>query len=186
MALTVLSEVGEDNPESVIATTIICYALSTILTGVVFFLLGKFKLGSLVGFFPRHILMGCIGGVGFFLVVTGVEVSARLQGNLEYNFATLKLLFQPETILLWLIPLALALILLKLVPELCTWPQKDAIFFLLIIAAFYGFVVGTAKQKLENLRHDGWVFESPKVGVPFYHFYTLYGEPSFPHINNRG
>jgi MFS superfamily sulfate permease-like transporter len=29
------------------------------------------RLGSLVGFFPRHILVGCIGGVGVFLIITG-------------------------------------------------------------------------------------------------------------------
>lgn len=27
---------------------------------------------------PRHILIGCIGGVGWFLLATGFEVSARL------------------------------------------------------------------------------------------------------------
>jgi SulP family sulfate permease len=34
-------------------------------------LLGALRLGSLIGFFPRHILVGCIGGVGLFLMITG-------------------------------------------------------------------------------------------------------------------
>jgi SulP family sulfate permease len=34
------------------------FAFSSILTGIVFFVLGAFKLGSLVGYFPRHILVG--------------------------------------------------------------------------------------------------------------------------------
>ena len=45
---------------------IVCWPL-----GITFFLLGAFKLGGLVGFFPRHILVGCIGGVGVFLIITG-------------------------------------------------------------------------------------------------------------------
>lgn len=58
-------------------------------TGLTFFLLGALRLGALIGFFPRHILVGCvcqivpaslahrrnnscIGGVGVFLVITGL------------------------------------------------------------------------------------------------------------------
>ena len=28
---------------------------------------------------------------------------------------------------------------------------------------------------MAKLRSKGWVFEAPKSGVPFYHFYTLFG-----------
>jgi SulP family sulfate permease len=73
MAFTIMAEVGEDDPNAVIATTILAYSLSSILTGAVFYIVGKCKLGSLIGFFPRHILIGCIGGVGWFLVATGLE-----------------------------------------------------------------------------------------------------------------
>jgi sulfate permease, SulP family len=39
--------------------------------GLTFSLLGALRLGALLGFFPRHILVGCIGGVGAFLIETG-------------------------------------------------------------------------------------------------------------------
>jgi SulP family sulfate permease len=52
------------------------------MTGVAFYVLGALKLGSLIGFFPRHILVGTIGGVGWFLVATGIEVSGRLAGGM--------------------------------------------------------------------------------------------------------
>lgn len=42
------------------------------LTGFTFFLLGYLRLGIVIGFFPRHILVGCIGGVGVFLIQTGL------------------------------------------------------------------------------------------------------------------
>ncbi|KAF7587696.1 hypothetical protein BBP40_006855 [Aspergillus hancockii] len=114
MAFTILARVGQDNPRSVIATTILAFSASSVLTGLVFFLMGTCKLGSLIGFFPRHILIGCIGGVGFFLLQTGVEVSARLPGSLEYTAPTLQKLFSADTILLWLVPLLLAISLLVL------------------------------------------------------------------------
>ena len=65
MAATITSSIGEDQPDAVIATTITSYALSSMLTGVIFYLLGHFRLGYIVGFIPRHILIGCIGGVGW-------------------------------------------------------------------------------------------------------------------------
>jgi len=38
----------------------VAFAFSSILTGLVFFTLGAFKLGSLIGYFPRHILVGYV------------------------------------------------------------------------------------------------------------------------------
>jgi SulP family sulfate permease len=175
MAFTILMEVGEENPEAVLATTILSYSLSAILTGIVFFAMGACGLGSLIGFFPRHILIGCIGGVGWFLVATGLEVSARLDGNLEYNFATIEKLLQLDTIFLWITPLALA-ILLMIAQRWAKHPLFVPCYFLVIPAVFYLFVAAIPHLQLDELRELGWVFNKPAAGVPFYHFYTLYGK----------
>ncbi len=111
MAATITDLVGQENPDAVIATTITSYALSSMLTGAVFYLMGKFRFGYIVGFIPRHILIGCIGGVGWFLVATGFEVTARMDGSLEYNLETLQKLVSADTIPLWIIPLVLAVFL---------------------------------------------------------------------------
>ena len=173
MAFTILARVGKENPDAVIATTIMSYALSSVLTGLVFFVMGKCKLGSLIGFFPRHILIGCIGGVGWFLVATGLEVSARLDGNLNYNLATLKQLIRSDTLPLWIIPLVLA-ILLFIVKRWVKHALTDATYFLSIIAIFYFFIFAIPELTIEDLRLKGWIFEAPTAGEPFYHFYTLY------------
>lgn len=173
MAFTILARIGKENPDAVIATTIMSYALSSILTGLVFFVMGKCKLGSLIGFFPRHILIGCIGGVGWFLVATGLEVSARLDGNLNYNLATLKQLIRSDTLPLWIIPLVLA-ILLFTVKRWVKHALTDATYFLSIIAIFYFFIFAIPELTIDDLRTKGWIFEAPDAGEPFYHFYTLY------------
>lgn len=167
--------IGPDRPKSIVATTITSYALSSILTGAVFFLLGAAKLGSLIGFFPRHILVGCIGGVGWFLVATGIEVSAQLPGNLNYDLETLAELFEPKTVALWTIPLALAVLLIFL-QRFFKSPLFMPLYFMSIPALFYIIVVGFSGVDLSTLRQEGWVFEAPRAGVPFWHFYTLYGE----------
>ncbi|KAL8730597.1 MAG: hypothetical protein Q9181_004596 [Wetmoreana brouardii] len=174
IAFMILAKIGDANPKAVLATTILSYSISSVVTGAVFFIMGKCKLGRLIGFFPRHILIGCIGGVGWFLVATGLEVSARLDGNLEYNLLTLRKLFQADTVALWTIPLVLA-ICLFFIKHCVKHPLTDATYFLSIIGIFYFFVGAIDKLELPDLRSRGWVFEAPDAGVPFYHFYTLYG-----------
>ena len=77
MANSIAIQLGQDYPREVIATTLAAFALSSVLTGLSFFLLGALKLGVVVGFFPRHILVGCIGGIGIFLIQTGFVASRR-------------------------------------------------------------------------------------------------------------
>lgn len=174
MAFMILNRVGEDNPKSVLATTILSFSMSSVLTGIVFFLMGACKLGSLIGFFPRHILIGCIGGVGWFLVATGVEVSGRLPGSLEYNLETLHKLFQFDTIFLWTIPLLLAVFLLVLKRFIKSNFLVGG-YFIAVAGLFY-VVISIAKIPLSTLRENGWVFDAPSSNNPWYHFYTLYGE----------
>lgn len=175
MAFTILAKVGagEDKKAAVIATTITAYAMSSILTGAVFYIMGLCRLGSLIGFFPRHILIGCIGGVGWFLVATGLEVSARLDGNLNYNLPTLQKLFRSDTVALWIIPLVLAVVLQN-AKRWVKHPLTDAAFFLSIIAVFYFYVAAIEELTIPELRNKGWIFAAPDAGRPFYSFYELY------------
>jgi SulP family sulfate permease len=175
MAFTIMAKVGEENPQAVIATTITSYAISSVLTGVVFFLMGTFNFGYIVGFIPRHILIGCIGGVGWFLVATGFEVTARLEGNLNYDGETLRKMFESDTIALWVIPFFLAVFLY--------WSQYKIpskyylpMYILAIPAVFYFFVFSLDELEPQNLREAGWIFDGPEAGEPWWYFYTLYGK----------
>ncbi|PWY80648.1 sulfate transporter family protein [Aspergillus heteromorphus CBS 117.55] len=172
MAFTILNRVGQDNPKAVLATTILSFSVSSILTGLVFFLMGTCKLGALIGFFPRHILIGCIGGVGFFLLLTGVEVSARLPGTLEFTLETLEKLVQLDTVFLWTIPLLLAIGLLVLKRFLHSNFLVGG-YFIAVALIFY-IVKFSAGIPMDTLRSKGWVFDAPSSSNPWYHFYTLY------------
>lgn len=173
MAAKIVDIVGQDKPDEVIATTIVAYASSSLMTGVVFYLMGKFKFGYMVGFIPRHILIGCIGGVGWFLVATGFEVSARLDGNLEYNLDTLQQLMQPDKLLLWIFPLVLSTVLFYGQFKIAS-KYFLPLFILAIPLVFYIFVLSIDVLDTDNLRDDGWIFEGPPPGEPWWYFYTLY------------
>lgn len=174
MAFTILQRVGEDNPKSVLATIVLAFSVSSVLTGLVFFLMGTCRLGSLIGFFPRHILIGCIGGVGFFLLQTGIEVSARLSGTLEYNLPTLEKLFHLDTLFLWMIPLLLAIGLL-LLQRFVRSNFLVGGYFISVAVVFY-IVKFSSQVSMDILRNQGWVFDAPSSSNPWYHFYTLYGK----------
>ncbi|KAF5022936.1 hypothetical protein F66182_5002 [Fusarium sp. NRRL 66182] len=173
MAAKITEVVGEENPDAVIATTIVSFSLSAMITGLVFYLMGRFKVGYMVGFIPRHILIGCIGGVGWFLIATGFEVSARLDGSLQYNLDTLKQLSDPATVPLWVVPLVLAIILFYGQAKI-TSKFFLPLFILAIPLVFYFFVLALDGLDIDRLRDHGWIFEGPPSGEPWWYFYTLY------------
>ncbi|KAH6997880.1 sulfate transporter family-domain-containing protein [Ilyonectria sp. MPI-CAGE-AT-0026] len=173
MAARITDVVGEDNPDAVIATTIVSYAISSMITGLVFYLMGRFKFGYMVGFIPRHILIGCIGGVGWFLVATGFEVSARLDGSLEYDLETLRKLTEAATVPLWVTPLVLAIILFYGQSKV-TSKFFLPLYILAIPVVFYFFVTTLDALDVDVLRDHGWIFQGPPSGEPWWYFYTLY------------
>jgi sulfate permease, SulP family len=175
MAATITGVVGEDQPDAVIATTIVSYALSSMLTGAVFYLMGRFRFGYIVGFIPRHILIGCIGGVGWFLVATGFEVSARIDGSLNYDLATLHKLIEADTIPLWACPLGLAIILFYSQTKIDN-KYFLSLYILAIPLIFYFFVLALDQLDPDTLREEGWIFEGPPADEPWWYFYTLYRE----------
>ncbi|KAJ8516740.1 hypothetical protein ONZ45_g5982 [Pleurotus djamor] len=148
LATSIAEQIGEDHPKEVIATTLVAYALSSVLTGLAFFLLGALRLGVIIGFFPRHILVGCIGGVGAFLILTGLTVSTRLPDD---DFA-----FDLETL---------------------RW-RGDMVFpaYFLIIPTLFYTVVLAARFDLDTLRHSGWLFDvgtgSGASNLKWYSFYS--------------
>ncbi|KAG7194900.1 uncharacterized protein KQ657_004008 [Scheffersomyces spartinae] len=174
MALSIAADFNYQNKEGILATTIVAYALSSIVTGLTFFLLGKLKLGVLVGFFPRHILVGCIGGVGYFLIATGVEVSSRLEGGLQYNLPTLQYLFQNAIIISeWTIPLILTIILVVLQHRISN-SLLVPLYFIAVFVLAHLIIIIVPSWSLESARDLGFVFPAVESGLPWYAFYELY------------
>ncbi|EDO15931.1 hypothetical protein Kpol_480p18 [Vanderwaltozyma polyspora DSM 70294] len=165
---------NQDN--EVITTTIFCYVISSVVTGLVFFMLGKLKMGKIVGFFPRHILIGCIGGVGYFLIITGIEVSTRI-GKFEYNWEfLLSLLTNLDTLGKWLLPtlLTLSLILIqRQVQNSLVLPS----FYILTIILFHFIVAILPNLSLDHLRENGWIFpvtDSKNSWYDHYKYFNLH------------
>ncbi|KAI0300605.1 sulfate transporter family-domain-containing protein [Multifurca ochricompacta] len=166
-------DIGEENPREIVATTLVAFAFSSVLTGLTFFLLGFFRLGSLIGFFPRHILVGCIGGVGVFLIITGLNVSTRLQDDdFTLSLDTLLFFLRSSNLALWAPAFALAALLRVITSR---WRHQLILptYFLIIPIVFY-LVILTAGVDLVTLRKEGWLFEVARSEETWYRFYTYF------------
>ncbi|OJT12151.1 hypothetical protein TRAPUB_11300 [Trametes pubescens] len=174
IANQIAEDVGEDKPHVVIATTMVAYAFSSILTGITFFLLGALRLGSLIGFFPRHILVGCIGGVGVFLVITGLTVSTGMSDDdFSLSLGTFKfLVLNAHNLVMWLPAFFLA-VLLRVITHKWDHQLIFPIYFCIIPVIFY-IVVAAGHLDLVALREAGWLFDMGTSKEPWYHFYSLY------------
>ncbi|GAA95269.1 hypothetical protein E5Q_01925 [Mixia osmundae IAM 14324] len=172
ISTSIYDSIGDGQDARIISTTMFAYAFSSILTGIVFFSLGAAKLGQLIEFFPRHILVGCVAGIGAFLVETGLTVTARMQGELEFNMDTLRTFMREDTLPLWTIPLALA-VLLRIITHRYTHPLIVPAYFIAVPIIFY-ICVAALGLSIPGLRESGWIFELDGVNTPWYTFYTLY------------
>lgn len=172
MAISVMHHLEGDDV-AILATTMVTFALSSIVTGLCFFLLGRFRLGKLVGFFPRHILVGCVGGVGYFLFITGIEVCSRIDGGIVYNGDTLLFLFEPLVFLQWTIPLLMTVLLVVLERYIHT-PLLVPGYIVVIFLLFHILVAAVPNWNLDTARDYGWVFEKHESNSPWYSFYELY------------
>jgi SulP family sulfate permease len=116
----------------------------------------------------------CIGGVGVFLIETGLEVSRGLkEDGFNYDLATLKLFFQDHhAILLWTIPLGLA-ILLRVITHYQHHQLVFPAYFFIIPIIFY-IVVAIGGWDFTHLRNTGWVFDVGSDAQAWWRFYTLF------------
>lgn len=184
MALSILKDLtgadGTVDKDVVISTTITTYALSSMITGGIFFLLGYYRMGELVSYFPRHILVGCIGGVGYFLIITGIEISGGT-GPLSYSweYLTTKLLdFSTlcKISLAVVVTVGLLLVQLRLKNSLVL-PS----FYIAVLVLFHFIVIILPNLTLEDVRKAGYLFDTGSssgatggVSESWYDFYQLY------------
>jgi SulP family sulfate permease len=100
-----LSTVG---PQGRLTTVLVCIAVTTLLTGLVFLALGFFKLGGLVRFIPYPVVGGFLAGTGWLLV----QGSFGVMADLPLSLRDLPALIQADQLVLWLPGVLFALILL--------------------------------------------------------------------------
>lgn len=136
------------------STVFVTFALSTVVVGVAFYLLGALKIGNAVYFFPKHVIIGCIGGIGIFIIQTGVEVSCNRAW--EWTGSSISAFAQYETALHWLASLAFVAGLRTLL-YLLNAPLLPPFYFVAIPPAFYT-ILWLLDVSQQEARENDWFF----------------------------
>ena len=149
----------EGNGEGATSTLFFLFGLSSVIVGLVFYLLGRFELGRVLYFFPKHVLVGCIGGIGLFIVVTALEVST----NTTFSFDAEGIdacIVQNFYLLLPVLAFEVVLrLLLRLTMEngVSWYPLLGPIYYCCITPAFYAILLG-AGISLKSAEQGGYFF----------------------------
>jgi SulP family sulfate permease len=161
----VASLIGTLDSDSIFATIVATMMLCSFATGLIFFLIGTFKLGSLVRYIPYPVVGGFLAGTGWLLTRGAIEV---MTGQ-TLSMKVLSGLFESQMLIRWLpgtIFAVIVLIVLRKVNHYLVWP---AIVFSAIVL-FYIALFST-NTSIEQARALGLLLqEFPAGGLwkPFF------------------
>ncbi len=155
---------GTLDPERMYYTVTMAIILSALTTGVIFYLIGQFRLGNLVRFIPYPVIGGFLAGTGW-LIVRG-----SLEGTLgqPLSLSILPSLFQPDMLMRWAPVLVFAvavLLILRRFNHFLIWPA----IVLGGVLLFYGLIVSQG-MSIEQARAGGFLlqpFPSGGLWQPF-------------------
>ena len=108
MATGILQSLSSAAPREKFITVVAVVFITSVLTGLLFILMGQFKLGSLVRFLPYPVIGGFLAGTGWLLVTGGIGVMS----DVSFSFASTGSLFQSDLLLRWVPGLIFAVIML--------------------------------------------------------------------------
>jgi len=149
-----------ERDDEILPTTLYLLSLSSICVGLVAYALGKMGFGQLTYFFPTHVLLGLVGGIGAWLVVLSTSVSISPSrappGPEVFSAFTIQFLVS--------FGFAVGLRLLRMVFPKEKFMLLDPIFFLSIPFVFY-LALYAFGISLDHAIAAGYFFADPE-GAP--------------------
>ncbi|UCH25390.1 MAG: SLC26A/SulP transporter family protein [Trueperaceae bacterium] len=162
LALAIMQRMPDTaSPADAFTTLLVGIGLTTLLTGVVFMIIGRFKLANLVRFIPYPVIGGFLAGTGWLLFQGGFIASA----DVSLTFGNLALLFQPGVLKLWLPALAFGTVLFAVLNRYSHYLIMPSI----VAASLAIFYAGLALSgtSLEQAVAQGWLLEPLSGGGLF-------------------
>ena len=141
-----------ESPELIFANIFTTIALSTVLTGICFLLLGYFKLGNLVRFIPYPVLGGFLAATGWLLFTGGIQVAT----GVSFKIVQIPSFIEAVSVLPLALGLFFAVTLLVLTSRFPKNMLITPVCILLTIALFLGISIATG-MSIDLLKADGWL-----------------------------
>lgn len=150
--------------QDVFLTLSITMATSALLTGLVFFLLGAFRVGALIRYLPYPVIGGFLAGTGWLLVIGGIGTMSGGGGGL----GSLSVLVQSSQLSRWLPGVVFAFIMLAVVNR---YHQSLVLPGLILGSGVLFFIIsGIAGVSPNQLLARGWLlgpFPAGSLWQPF-------------------
>lgn len=132
-------------------TPLFAIGLATVLTGILFCLLGSLKLGNLISYAPYPVISGFLGGIGWFIFYQAFTIAIP-----EFTHFSLVLL-EPNLLIQWLPAVIFSLIILFFANRYNN-PLILPLGTLIGIALFYG-AITILNIPLQQIREHGFLFD---------------------------
>jgi sulfate permease, SulP family len=124
-------------PDALLPTLLAAICISTLLTGIVLWVLGQYRLGEIVRYIPYPVVGGFLAGTGLLLVIGGIGSMVRH----SISTANLLHLLQGEELMLWGPGVVFGLVMffgLRLIKNLMALPglimASIVVFYLVLFA----------------------------------------------------
>lgn len=127
VAFSILRENSVLSQEQQLVTIVAMVATTTLTIGVIFYLLGKFRVGKLAEYIPYPVIAGFLAGTGALIAIAGVELSTSMRITQE----TIMSFIERDVLVHWLPEVIYALIMIFII-------HKTRKHYMLLILLFLG------------------------------------------------
>ena len=173
IATTVAAGVGKEiTGEQAYQFMFVAIGLTSLIVGLFFYILGRFKLGELVRYIPFPVVGGFLAGTGWLIV----KFSFTMMTDLDLNLPNLLILFEKNIFILWFPGFVFAIVLLLITRRFSHYLLTPGILFGSIIL-FY-IIMFSQGFSYRMLEHDGYLLGPfPEgglfPGLPFKYVYQF-------------
>ena len=142
---------GTFPPQEILLTVVAAIVISTVLSGLLLLLLGRFKLGNKIQLIPHPVIGGFMGATGLILL----EGSLQVMTNVEFRLSELSTYFQPEILPNWITGVICALILLIVSDRYKHFLVIPGTLLVFIAIFYLGFLV--TNTSFTEAKADDWL-----------------------------
>jgi SulP family sulfate permease len=164
-----LASMPQASSETKLYTALAAIMMTSLLTGLVCLLLGKFKLGNLVSYIPYPVVGGFLAGTGMLLILGALKV---MIGKTVTLFS-LGLLFQGDIWLHWATGVGFAIILFILVKKIRHYLVMPGM--LAVAVALFYLVLAASRLSLPGAAQAGWLVRGMPQGESLFRFWDPTG-----------
>ncbi|PFH34684.1 inorganic anion transporter, sulfate permease (SulP) family protein [Besnoitia besnoiti] len=148
--------------EWVVSTILACWIVASFLTAATFYVLGAMRLGRVADYIPHTVLLGCIGGMGLFMVTAAIGVTANCEW--EWTADTLATVLSASAFPRVCLTLIVEAILIVAEVKYSS-PTFTPIFLLAFPVLLYVFLF-VFGIPVDAARRAGWIFDGPTLPSP--------------------